>query len=222
MWSTITKEKDKVTYEIPIKQESSNPIVFAICRTSQLKAVRNNNPDIKTLTKIYDMGLPSGYTVLAENNEAAECIINLKVLKMIGLLGNSLELIHITDQTSLLQTYPVTLSSTFIHPKDGKDIENAVIQAQLVISISDSVYKLKLSSKTKTSAEKERLNMNKEKIKELKQQREEERLQKKMELKKKEEEKIQNLSKDQKRKIEEKNYKKELKKKGLKFKMIKG
>ena len=222
IWGLITKEQDKVLYEIPIKQESINPIVFVICKTSQLKAIRSNHIDVRTLTKICDANVPSGYTVLAENDETVEMLLTNNIIKLIGALGNSIENIYITDQHQLIEQYPITLTSSFIYPKDDKNMEYITIQAQLVIALSDLIYRLNLSQRSKAFAEKERANMNKEKLKEIKQQREDERLQKKVDLKKKEEEKIQGLSKEKKRKIEEKNYKKELKKKSQKFKMIKG
>ena len=158
---------------------------------------------------------------MAENEETAEWVFNSNVIKMISALGSSIEYIYVTDQVALVEKYPITLTSSFVYPKESKDIENAVVQAQLAIAVSDYVSKLALSGRVRAAAEKERANMNKEKMKERKQQREEERMQKKQEIKKKEEEKIQGMSKEQKRKIEEKNYKKELKKKGMKFKMIK-
>ena len=68
----MLKEQDKVTYEVPIKQESENPLVFALCKTSSLKAFRSNHADIRTLTKICETGVPAGYTVLAENNEISD------------------------------------------------------------------------------------------------------------------------------------------------------
>lgn len=220
-WSLVTKEQDKVSYEIPIKQEVPNPVVLAICKTSQLKAIRSSHLDVKTLTKICHVGVQAGYVVLAENDETAEWVFNSNVVNMIKALGNTIEYIYVTDQATLIEQYPLTLTSSFVYPSEIKTIDTVVIQAQLVVSIADYVSKLALSNKVKAIAEKERANMNKEKMKEIKQQREEERLQKKQELKKKDEEKLQGLSKEQKRRIEERNYKKELKKKGLKFKMVK-
>ena len=72
IWAPMLKEQDKVTYEVPIKQESENPLVFALCKTSSLKAFRSNHADIRTLTKICETGVPAGYTVLAENNEISD------------------------------------------------------------------------------------------------------------------------------------------------------
>ena len=216
----VTKEQDKVAYEMPLRQETPNPVVLALCKTSQLKSMRSSHLDIRTLTKICNVEVP-GYTVLAENEETAQWVFNPNVVKMILALGNSVEYVYVTDQVALVEQYPITLTSSFVYPKDNQEIDSVVVQAQLVVAISDYVSKLALSSKVKAAGEKERANMNKEKLKEIKQQREEERLQKKQDLKKKEEEKTQGLSKEKKRRIEEKNYKKELKKKGMKFKMIK-
>ena len=207
---------------MPIKQESPNPIVLVLCRTNQVKVIRNNYPIVKTLTKICDIKLPLGYTVLAESDEIVDYLFTSNIIRMIEALNNTIEKIYITDQVKLIEQYPITMTSTFIYPTDNKDINHIKIQAELVIALSDLINKLNLSQKAKTIAYKERENLNKDKLKEIKQQREDERLQKKVEQKKKEEEKIQGLSKEKQRKLEEKNYKKELKKKGLKFKMIKG
>ncbi|OMJ84815.1 hypothetical protein SteCoe_14003 [Stentor coeruleus] len=220
--SPFSKEQDKVSYEIPIKQENPNPIAFMLCRTNQVKNIRANHNDIKTLTSAIDVGLPSGYTLLAESSEAAEFLFNTNVIRLIESLSNSIEMVYVTDQVNLIQSYPITLVSSFVYPKDGKDVDFVATQAQLVITLADLTSKLALSGKVKAAAEKERATMNKEKVKEINQQREEERLQKKYDQKKKEEEKMQGLSKEKKRKLEEKEYKKELKKKGLKFKMVKG
>ena len=218
----LTKENDKVAYEIPIKQESPNPVVLMLCRTSQIKTQRANHLDVKTLTKVCEVGLPPQYTLLAESQEAADFIINPSVLKLISTLSISIDYIYITDQVSLTEGYSLSLTSSFLFPKSKEELPSVTAQAQLAILIADLTSKLNLSSKAKITAEKERNTMNKEKEKEIKQQRDDERLQKKYEQKKKEEEKMQNLSKEKKRKLEEKEYKKELKKKGLKFKMIKG
>lgn len=220
--SLLFKEQEKVLYEVPIKQESQNPVVLLLCKTSALKTMRAQYADVKTLTRIFDVELPPQYTLLAENSEAASFLFNSSVIKLISRLGDSIESIYISDQISASTSFGILLNASFLFP--GHNIKNELVstQAYLVIQISDLVSKLNLSNKAKASCEKERTAMNKEKIKEIKQQREEERLQKKLDEKKKLEEKMQTLSKEKKRKLEEKEYKKELKKKGMKFKMVKG
>lgn len=220
--SLLFKEQEKVLYEVPIKQETQNPVVLLLCKTSALKTMRGLYNDVKTLTRVFDVDLPAQYTLLAENAEAAGFLFNTSAIRLISVLGDSIEYIYISDQISASTTYGVLLNASFLYP--GHNIKNELVatQALLVIQLSDLVSKLNLSNKAKANCEKERAALNKEKIKEIKQQREEERLQKKYEEKKKLEEKIQNLSKEKKRKIEEKEYKKELKKKGMKFKMVKG
>jgi hypothetical protein len=220
--SLLFKEQEKVAYEVPIKQESTNPVVMLLCKTSAVKSLRNQYNDVKTLTTVFDVGLPEQYTLLAENSEAASFIVSSSVIRIISALGNSIEFIYISDQLTNNSNYGVLLNASFLYPSSAEQVSFVSIQAQLVIQISDLVSKLSLPSKIKSICEKERVSMNKEKIKEIKQKREEERQQKKYEDQKKKEEKLQNLSIEKKRKLEEKEYKKELKKKGLKFKMIKG
>jgi hypothetical protein len=210
---------DKVTYEIPIKQETPSPAVLCLCRANQVKTVRQNFADVRHLTHIVEAQLPGNYCLLAESQEIADVVFNSSVLKLVAALGNSVESVYVTDQMNLLKEYTLSLVANFYHPKDADLI---AIQAQLVISVADLASKICLSAKARDAAEKERQVLNKDRIKEEKQQREDERLQKKMEMKKKEEEKNSGLSKEKKRKMEEKEYRKELKKKGMKFKMIKG
>ena len=220
--SLVFKEQEKVLYEVPIKQETSNPVVLLLCKTSALKTLRAQYNDVKTLTTVFDAGLPNQYTLLAENSEAASFIVSSSVVRIISALGNSIEYIYISDQVTQNANFGVMLSAAFLYPSNSEQMSLVSIQAQLVIQVADLVSKLNLSAKTKSVCDKERNSMNKEKIKEVKQQREDERLQKKIDEKKKREEYIAGLSAEKKRKLEEKDQKKELKKKGLKFKMIKG
>lgn len=214
----LWREKDRVVYELPISSSTQNPIVFAFMLNSLLKNNRTKFEDLKTLTHVVKGPEIYGYSVLAENNDAAEYILNPQVQSLIKKLTPTVEMIYISDQTGGIANYPIYMKCEFLLPNNNEDI---IKQIELVLLLSDLVNTLKLSAHARAACDKERAAIEKERQKEIQAQREEERQKKKLDQKKKEEEKKQNLSKEKLRRVEEKQYKQDLKKKTMKFKTVK-
>lgn len=207
--------------EIPVRPVQPLPVVFAVTRSQLVKKIRGSVEDIKNFAKAWKADdLHPNLKVLGENDEVATGLLDAKAKGMLNALAPHLQLIHLTDLYSIKPSYPLTLQGEFIIPLQNREAVSMMMT--LMLHITDLASNFRLSNTARATAEKERAVFHDRKNKEQKEAREEELAKKKADKKKAEEERKANFSKEKLRRLEEKEYKRSLKKSGGKMKIVKG
>jgi hypothetical protein len=207
--------------EIPIKPAQPTPVVFAVTKKLLLKKIRTNVEDLKSFAKAWKSDdLHPSLSILGENDEVATGLLDAEAKALLNSLAPYVQLIHLTDIYAVKPAYSLTLQGEFLVPLQHR--ESVAVMMTLMLHIADLASNFRLSNTAKATAERERAVYHEKRLKEQKEAREEELAKKKAEKKRQEEERKANLSKDKLRRLEEKEYKKSLKRQGPRVKVVKG
>ncbi|OQV25343.1 Coiled-coil domain-containing protein 47 [Hypsibius exemplaris] len=183
-------------------------------------------------------GLPSSMNVLAELGESVAAILDQKVLSVLDKYENEVDYLFFSDQylpkvdetqkdKQLKRPEPAKiLQFCFNLPKDVGSPNDAMERMHPLLLLSlylvDKVHRYRLSREAKLKAEKNRQSVQEEFLKSTHAQRQEAAQLRREEKRREEKKRIQEEEDpDRQRKLEERDYRKEMKKRGPKVKAVK-
>jgi hypothetical protein len=206
--------------EIPVKQAQFTPVVFAVTKKMLLKKIKTSVEDLKALAKAWKSdGLTTTLAVLGENDEVVRGLLDAKTKALLNALAPYVQLIHLTDIYAVSPTEQLTLQGEFLLPLHQRDAVAGMVT--LMLHLADLASNFRLSNTARATAERERVVYHEKGLKDKKGGRGENLARKKADKKRLEEERKASLSKDKLRRLEEKEYKRSLKKAGPRTKVVK-
>jgi len=211
------KSSDEIKIDVALNEEGLDSFVFGLVKSRDAKKFIKANPDLTELSKLVSndrLSSPSNtltnFTVYSEFEDVISEILTKEVVNSISSVESSLSEIHISDQNSLSPTYKNSLQvSGRLNEKDQVS-ENLV---KLILYLIDELPQIRLSKPEKQKSEKVRKSKAESKMKETIKERQDALQQKKIEKKQKLIAEMDKLTPEQQRKLEEKLYKQDLKKK---------
>lgn len=218
--SLVYPAQDLCHLDIPL--DRCETLCFYLCRKKEATAVHQREADLKSFAKPRKPeDIPPSLQVFADSMEAVDTLLSKRVKTTISKFEQSVQLIHISDQMEGVKKK--ALRATFKLPSDLSkmgDITELIAMTLHLVSVAARPPPW-LSEKTRKQIENQRQSLLKQVDVEKRLQMEQRMQQKKIDKQKAEKENVENLSKEAQRKREEKEYKKELKSRMPKMKMMK-
>jgi len=212
LYQLFKKTKDKLILDIVL--EKMEPFVFALVSNKLVKDFRQNTKDIKFFTKVREVSnedFPDDkFTCLSECTEILPDLLSSKVLDVFNNIGDSIELIHFSDQFPH-KAHKQILRFVFYLPTNPQEMENHRTLLTMAMYFIDHVSTVGLTSETKKKAAERRALAQAEEAKEKAEERQEAQRKKQDEKRKKEDERLKKLTPEQLAKEEARMRKKESK-----------
>jgi len=219
--------KDTLTMDIEMNDTDMEPFVFAVVPKREEKQLRKDVKDLNMFTQNFTseiQGFPKKLVILSELEEIVPAIITKEVLTTLEKYEQYFIKMHFTDQNPYsTKSKKKLLRFVYALPPEN-DLEQLSTLMKMTIYFIDQIPKLYFSVQSKKTIEKNRILAQERLLKETHAARQEAAQQRKIEKKQKEDgQKGQVLlTKDEIKRLEEKERKKELKKKQSKFKVVVG
>jgi len=219
----FSKNQDIVTLDVLLEETACEPFVFAVVKKKDERKFKKANPDTVFCGGGGQVeGLPRSLVVLSELEELTSTFLTsqYEVLQTISKYENAFLKMHFTDQAVLSSKFPNSLSFEFKLPEDTSQMTQLALLTKMAFHLVDLVTRTKLSKLGRQKTEKNRAKVIELTEKSAHQQRQEAAQQRKLEKLQQERLKYETMSPDAQRKYDEKQYKKELKKKQPKMKVM--
>jgi len=219
---TIFGTVDTLLVDVLLEESTMDSFVFACLKKKEEKKYRKATPDIAQFTKNAQSveGLNSAFVVVSEVDELVNRFMPQSVVATLNKpLLNEFVRMHFTDQGIVSPNYPRSLQFEF---KLTSDAEKLASMMKLVFFLIDRVATMQLSKPAKQVTDKHRQKVEEAIQKEKVAQRQEAIQQKKIDKVREEKEKLDKLSPEEQRRMEEKMAKKDAKKKIPKMKVLYG
>ncbi|PFH37265.1 hypothetical protein BESB_037230 [Besnoitia besnoiti] len=234
---------NSVTLEL-LLTPSAEPGVVAVCKRTEQKQLMSSNWDLREFAKARTAAsnpklaqLGSNLVAFSDTSDALDSLVlgNKTATKTLAACAEFFRFLYFSDVCSSIhpslvptaatcpgasantRTFRVLRMSFFLPPNDRMEEVEPLLR--LALFLADQARHLGLSDKSVEVAKKMRLQYQKEMLKEQEEQRQEQLEKKRSERKRLDEEKYQNMTPEQQRKYEEKEYKKSLKQKKGRFKV---
>eukprot|EP00054_Salpingoeca_dolichothecata_P038982 m.14941 g.14941 ORF g.14941 m.14941 type:complete len:476 (-) comp9422_c0_seq1:67-1494(-) len=236
----VNLSHDRFSITIEMQPNSMGPLVFAVMQKTAEKRFRGESDDLKFFPKTYNgekWGLPSNLIVLTDSMFVADSILVEEVVKLLTEHKETLELMHFTDQYAGRKVLDVPEDEAaalgpvdcrkmlfmqfLIPPANLAELKQEHRLMKLGIHFIDAVTKIDLPLQAKNKAEKSRAAFSEAIMKTSHKLREAEAQKRKEEKKKQEKAKYEQLGGAALEKFEDREFKKNLKRKTPKMKMMK-
>ncbi|XP_019613425.1 PREDICTED: coiled-coil domain-containing protein 47-like isoform X2 [Branchiostoma belcheri] len=234
---------DQVTVTIDLGLSDMDSFVFAVGNKKTIGRLHKDMNDLSLFVPDKrpgeKYGLPSGMAILSESGEVTNAIIDNKMVRVLNNYADMFEFLHISDQFSgpkvkdgdpqpatKMPDTKKTIIFTFNVPGQGrssvKDVFAMEPMMKLVFHILDKVFRFRLSKEAKTKADKMRLKVEESFLKMTHAQRQEAAQARREERRRAEKDRMMaEEDPDRQRKMEEREYRRDMKKKQPKVKQLK-
>jgi len=219
---SILGTTDTIIVDVLLDDNAMDSFVFACVRKKEEKKYRKAAADLSQFTKAAQSldELNSSFVVISEVDELVNRFMTQSVTAALNKpLAQDFIRMHFSDQGIASPGYPRSLQFEFKIPNDQ---EKQAAMMNFVFYFIDRVATTQLSKPAKQITDKHRQKVQEAALKEKLAQRQEAIQQKKIEKIQKEKEKLDKLSPEEQRRMEEKMAKKEAKKRVPKMKVLFG
>jgi len=235
----LSTTRDTATVELQMDEGVMEPFVFAIVRRKEVSRTKKANRDLENFgSKIESAALPASLAILTDCAELETSLLDDRVLALLRNTEPWLNAVHFTDQNVVSSTFDARCVLRFrfnlagseqlapgaasAAPPSAAAAAEALQQLmKMAIHFVDRIAGHELSAAAKNKAQAKRKKLAELASRETNRQRQEALARRKEELKKKEDEQAAaTLSPEALRKKEERDYKKSLKAKAPRVKMI--
>lgn len=94
--SLVTPMRDLITIDIPIN--NTVPMVLYVLKKRDVKSIKTKSKDMQITKEFKIAGLPESISILGENVESVDHVIDNYAIKMISQLHGTFNSLHYTDQ----------------------------------------------------------------------------------------------------------------------------
>eukprot|EP01132_Coremiostelium_polycephalum_P002072 gene2072-2558_t len=201
---------DRITIEVAMNQESMDTFILGVTKTKALKTFKSERNDVSLFcSKLNLPQLSQAYTVLGDTDGLQSLFLKSEVIQLLN------------DSEPYFESIPKALQFVYKIPKIT-DLDKIYGLTKMSFYYIDLIASTALPKPQKAKAEKLREKARAEIMKQAHAERQEEAQKKKYEKLQKEKEDAAKLSPESQRKRDEKEYKKSLKKRAGKNKVILG
>ncbi|XP_066302105.1 PAT complex subunit CCDC47-like [Branchiostoma lanceolatum] len=234
---------DQVTVTVDLAAADMDSFVFAVGNKKTIGRLHKDMNDLSLFVPDKrpgeKYGLPSGMAILSESGEVTNAMVDNKMVRVLNNYADMFEFLHISDQFSgpkvkdgdpqpatKMPDTKKTIIFTFNVPGQGrssvKDVFAMEPMMKLVFHILDKVFRFRLSKEAKTKADKTRLKVEESFLKMTHAQRQEAAQARREERRRAEKDRMMaEEDPDRQRKMEEREYRRDMKKKQPKVKQLK-
>jgi len=211
-----------VTIDVAM-EASAQPFIFAVMRKKEEKQWVKEYKDIVEFGShpVHSSGVPNSCSVYSDSSEALR-LLDSEVASAIRKCESFFQLLYYSDQSTITTKYTKVLRLVYKLPNKTEMAQLYPLMKASFLLV-DYIASKPLSKATEQKNEKARSQQpTADSTKLAHEQRQELAQKKKQERKQKEEEKLEKLGPEAQRKAEEREYKKKLKQKQPKFKIVMG
>jgi len=207
-----------VTIDVAL-ETTAQQFVFAVMRKKDEKHLIKEYKDI-TQYGVQTNTLSNTFSVYTDTGEASK-LLTSEVTSLLRNYENSVQLIYCSDQSTITAKYPKILRLVFKLPSK-RDMDQVLPLMSLCFYLIDLIATKPFTKTAMQKTERARQALTMEAEKSAHEQRVELAQKKKQDRKQKEDEKFDKLSPEEQKKAEERDYKKKLKQKQPKYKVMMG
>ncbi|XP_078573538.1 PAT complex subunit CCDC47-like isoform X5 [Branchiostoma floridae x Branchiostoma japonicum] len=234
---------DLVTVTVDLGVADMDSFVFAVGNKKTIGRLHKDMNDLSLFVPDKrpgeKYGLPSGMAILSESGEVTNAMIDNKMVRVLNNYAEMFDFLHISDQFSgpkvkdgdpqpatKMPDTKKTIIFAFNVPGQGrssvKDVFSMEPMMKLVFHVLDKVSRFRLSKEAKTKADKTRLKVEESFLKMTHAQRQEAAQARREERRRAEKDRMMaEEDPDRQRKMEEREYRRDMKKKQPKVKQLK-
>jgi len=215
----LSPKNDTLTFDVAL-ESSVQPFVFAAIKKREEKQTLKEFKDITQFGTLTNSQISSAFSVYSDTGEPSK-ILNSEVTNILRTFENYVQLIYCSDQSTITPKYNKILRLVFKLPT-RKEMDRILPLMALSFYLIDLIASNPFSKTAMQKTERARFALTLASEKQAHEQRQELAQKRKQDKKQKEDEKFDKLAPEEQRKAEEREYKKKLKQKQPKYKVIMG
>eukprot|EP01119_Soliformovum_irregulare_P006875 TRINITY_DN19294_c0_g1_i1.p1 TRINITY_DN19294_c0_g1~~TRINITY_DN19294_c0_g1_i1.p1 ORF type:complete len:390 (+),score=85.67 TRINITY_DN19294_c0_g1_i1:3236-4405(+) len=213
--------EDTVTYDVLLPEDSMDNFTFGLTKRKTEKRFRKEFIDLATFKAMSAPVGETSFVAISEFDEVIPQILTGDVIATLTKFEHMVDRIYLTDRSLTNPTYKKHLQFVFRLPSNTQDMANFDILTRMVLHVTDSVAKIRLSKAAALKSVEKRNKVDKKDKKAEHEARQEAAQARKAEKLQKEREYISSLDPQRRRAYEEKEERRKAKKAGPRLKVTK-
>jgi len=214
----LSPKSDLMVYDVAM-EDSAAPFIFAIVNKKE-KQITKEYPDVVKFAAPVNFPALSNYIIYTDTPEIVASLLTVEITQTLKNYDQYVKFVYFSDQSTITPKYSKMLRFVFKLPSSTHDMGKLTTLIRMSFFYIDIIVNIRLSKMAAAKNEKARAKVVEQSSKQMQQERQEMIQKKKLEHKRREEEKYEKLSPEAQKKWDEREYKKQLKEKQSKFKVI--